>query len=272
MLLSISLSSNDYVNHFWGPDSWESWDELLRLDQALAGFFALLDHTFGAAGWSAVLASDHGGPPLPELPDRAREWCRPGAPPDHWQRPCGPVERLIPDALAEELRGAAKRALGEGDWVLGVTSPYVFYTDSAAKLPPDRRKALDDAMTRALLAHPGVDRVYPSLGKPCPPESDESVDALVCRSLSESNPNALFVLVKKGSFFDTEYDVGKGQSHGGPYLFDRAVPLFVRAGGQGRVGVRSAPASYASYARTLATLLGISAPPAASPAEDFARR
>jgi hypothetical protein len=272
MLLSVSLSSNDYVNHFWGPDSWESWDELLRLDGALAGFFSLLDHTFGATGWSAVLASDHGGPPLPELPDSARPWCKPGAAPDHWERPCGKPERLLPDEMAKELREAAKRALGDGDWVLGVASPYVFYTSAAAKLPADRRKTLDEALTRALLAHPGIDRVYPSRGGPCPPESNESVDALVCRSLSENNPDALFVLVKKGSFFDTGYDVGKGMSHGGPYLFDRAVPMFVRARAQARIGVLSAPASYASYTRTLASLLGVPAPAGAAPAEDFARR
>jgi len=33
MLLSVSLSSFDYVGHFFGPDSWEAWDELLRLDR-----------------------------------------------------------------------------------------------------------------------------------------------------------------------------------------------------------------------------------------------
>jgi len=272
MLLSLSLSSFDYVSHFWGPDSWEAWDELLRLDGALGEFFQLLDRTFGEAGWSAILSSDHGGPPLPELPDSARPWCKPGAPPDHWERPCGLPERLFPNEVDKELRAEAKRVLGDGDWVLGVTSPYVFYTDTVAKLPADRRKALDDALTHALLAHPGIERVYPSGGGPCPPENDESIDALVCRSLSSKNPNALFVLAKKGSFFDTEYDIGKGQSHGGPYLFDRAVPMFVRMGGQARTGVHVQPASYASYTRTLASLLGVPAPASASPAEDFARR
>ena len=70
MLLALSLSSYDYVSHFYGPDSWEAWDELLRLDRSLADFFALLDRKLGADAWSLVLSGDHGGPPLPEAPRR----------------------------------------------------------------------------------------------------------------------------------------------------------------------------------------------------------
>jgi hypothetical protein len=71
MLLALSLSANDYLGHVYGPDSWEAWDELLRLDGALARFFAALDKRFGAAGWSAVLASDHGVTTMPEAAPRA---------------------------------------------------------------------------------------------------------------------------------------------------------------------------------------------------------
>ena len=33
VMLALSLSSHDYVNHVFGPGSWEAWDELRRLDR-----------------------------------------------------------------------------------------------------------------------------------------------------------------------------------------------------------------------------------------------
>jgi hypothetical protein len=270
-LLAISLSSHDYVGHFFGPDSWEAWDELLRLDRSLADFFARLDRDVGAENWSVVLSGDHGGPPLPELSDASRPWCQSDQP-DFWERPCRRTGRIFPDQLHDALEQAAAKALGPGDWVLGVASPYVFYTHATAELPPDRRKKLDDAITSALLAHPEIDRVYGprAEGSKCPPESDESIDALVCRSLWPGNKNALYVLTKKGSFVDTDYDLGKGMSHGGPYLFDRSVPLIVRAPARVRAGVTlKEPIGFAAYVRSLAALLGVPVPGAASEAREI---
>ncbi|HEY1956073.1 MAG TPA: alkaline phosphatase family protein [Polyangiaceae bacterium] len=269
MLLAVSLSSFDYVNHFFGPDSWESWDDLLRLDAALADFFALLDRKVGADGWSVVLSGDHGGPPLPELPISARPWCAPGVH-DFWQRPCRNVGRVFPDALRDTLEKAARKALGKskaGSWVLGVASPYVFYTHQ--NLAPEKRKKLDAVVTATLLAQPEIDRVYPprAPGSTCPPEADESLDALVCRSMSPSLTDALFFVTKQGSFVDTDYDLGKGMSHGGPYLFDRSVPLFVRAPGRVLAGVTlKDETGFGAYVRSIAALLDIDPPAGASEA------
>jgi hypothetical protein len=272
-MLGLSLSSYDYIGHFFGPDSWEAWDELLRLDRSLAEFFSLLDRKVGADGWSAVLSGDHGGPPLPELPDSARPWCAKGEDSDFWQRPCRQAGRIFPDQLRDSLEQAADKALGHGEWILGVASPYVFYTHSTAELPPDRRKKLDDAVTKALLAHPEIDRVYGPPTSACPPESDESIDALACRSLWPANKDALFIVEKKGSFVDTDYDLGRGMSHGGPYLFDRSVPLVVRAPGRVAAGVViTEPVSFAAYTRALSALLGVPAPPLCSEARQIVSR
>jgi predicted AlkP superfamily pyrophosphatase or phosphodiesterase len=42
-MLGISLSSHDYVNHAFGPESRMSHDHLQRLDRMLAKFFSYLD-------------------------------------------------------------------------------------------------------------------------------------------------------------------------------------------------------------------------------------
>ena len=273
MLLAVSVSSLDYVGHFYGPDSWEWWDAFERLDAALAAFFATLDREVGPRGWSLVLSGDHGAPPLPEAPDAARPWCShdDGAD-DPWQRPCRKTGRIFPDTLQDTLETAAEKALGKGSWVLGVASPFVFYTRDAADLSAAKRKQLDDALRATLLAQPEVDRVYGPRTGDCPPESDESIDALVCRSLWAGAKDALYVVAKKGSFFDTDYDAGKGMSHGGPYLFDRSVPLIVRAPGRADAGaIITDPVGFGAYVRTVAALLGVPAPSAASEARAIVR-
>jgi hypothetical protein len=107
----------------------------------------------------------------------------------------------------------------------------------------------------------------------CPADADESVDALVCRSFVPGKAGDLYVVAKRGSFFDPEVVVGKGTSHGSPYLFDRTVPLLVRAPGEAQAGrVVDEPISFRAFARTLSTLLGVEPPdPEAVHAPDLAR-
>ena len=46
-ILGVSLSTHDYVNHGFGPESRVSQDHLLRVDRALAAFFDYLDQRIG---------------------------------------------------------------------------------------------------------------------------------------------------------------------------------------------------------------------------------
>ncbi len=71
-LLAISFSSNDYVGHTFGPDSWEAWDELRQLDRRLAELLSALDAAFGKDSYAVMLTGDHGIGAIPELGDRAR--------------------------------------------------------------------------------------------------------------------------------------------------------------------------------------------------------
>ena len=66
-LLAISFSSNDYVGHTFGPDSWEAWDELRQLDQRLAELLSALDAAFGKNNYAVMLTGDHGIGAIPEL-------------------------------------------------------------------------------------------------------------------------------------------------------------------------------------------------------------
>lgn len=262
MLLAISLSSNDYVGHLFGPDSWEAWDQLRRLDASLGRFFRDLDARVGADGWSLVLSGDHGMTQLPEVAGRegARPWCREGQR-DPWERGCAVPSRLDPDALGPELQAAAVTAIGAGAWVLGVADPYVYLTAEANALPAPRKRALLDALTRQLRNHPEVERVVDAATVPAGCAEGESVDALICRSIPADSGAALYVQTRAGAFFDAGYATGFGASHGSPFLFDRTVPLFVRAPGRVAAGVAlDEPIPFTQYRARAESLLGLDAP------------
>ncbi len=261
-LLALSLSANDYIGHTFGPDSWEAWDELLRLDASLGQFFRGLDARFGRDGYAVMLAADHGVAPMPEagrhpycdLPDG-----------DPWRRPCGVARRVFSDELTKTLAARARDSVGPGDYVTGVSDPYVYLTPEALALPPDRAATLDAALASALHAYPGVAEVFPLASVPpgCPAFDDESIAALVCRSVApgaRARGAAYYVVLAPGTFFDPSVVAGKGTSHGSPYRFDRTVPLLVRAPGRADAGLSIATRTFDLFATTAASLLGVGVP------------
>ena len=58
-LLAISFSSPDYIGHSFGPNSWETMDGYIKLDELLAQFFALLDKQVGKNNYTVFLTADH---------------------------------------------------------------------------------------------------------------------------------------------------------------------------------------------------------------------
>ena len=225
VLLELSLSANDYVGHVFGPDSWEAWDELRRLDGALARFFAELDARYGAEGWSAVLSADHGTVHMPEA--LAKGSC-PHTADDAYGRPCS-GRRILPDDLGAKLRAAEPS-------VVGICDPWVFF-EPAVRADRARLAAAEKKVIALLAKEPGVRLALPSskLREECKMHANGAPTAdpyrsLVCASWSEGAGD-VYVLASQGAFFDPLQVVGTGVSHGSPYLYDRTVPLLFRRGG-----------------------------------------
>jgi arylsulfatase A-like enzyme len=268
MFLAVSLSSHDYVNHLFGPDSWEAWDQLRRLDASLGRFFADLDRLVGADHWAVVLTADHGGITLPEAAassPASRPWCVASRSPgrDPYERPCGEMTRLIDDVITDDLRATSIDAIGPGQWVLGVADPYVFLTPEAAAVTGARRDQLLGALRTRLEHTRGVRAVYDTnaLPRECPPDDVDSLDALACRAIPP-HVGTFYLLTEPGAFFDANYTIGFGTSHGSPYRYDRTIPMFVRAPGHVDAN-RSVdtPVDSRVVHDTLAWLLGMSARP-----------
>jgi hypothetical protein len=270
-LLLLSMSASDVIGHVFGPDSWEAWDHIRKLDATLARLLVALDQRAGAPV-SVLLSADHGNVSMPEIsPERAGVKCAG----DPFERPCTPGTRLGPNALRDELMAATTSALGGGRWVGGLADPYVFLTPEARALPDDRRALVDKTIRATLAKHAAVADVLDTrmLATRCPevlahargvPDRarlGEDVLALVCRSWS---PDAgdYYVLPRPGSFFDGELVIGKGTSHGTPYTYDRTISMLVRAPGLVDPGaVLDDPFDFSVYAALEAAFLGLDTRP-----------
>jgi hypothetical protein len=275
LLLLLSMSAADIVGHTFGPSSWEAWDHLRRLDAALARLLTTLETAVGPV--RVLLAGDHGTSAMPEARSPLPRSCKDGrAPPDPYERPfCTVGGRLEPGALRVELRAEATKVLGRADVIAGIADGYVFLTAAGRSLGDAARTALDRAVRRVLVEQHASDvaEVFDAreLATRCPPalatargvpdraRPGEDVLTLVCRSWApRAGAGDYYVVPKRGSFFDGQLVPGKGTSHGTPWLYDRTVPLFVRAPGEIDAGaVILDPVDFTAYAALEAALLGL---------------
>lgn len=248
MLLALSLSANDFIGHGFGPDSWEAWDELARLDRQLERLMSELDWQLGADGYAVLLAGDHGIVPLPEVQAevqrRRNGWCASSAP-DPYQRPCAaPGRRLTHAEVRRELEDAARQALpGGGPFVGELVESLVYLTPAARQLTPERRRVLDRAIVTRARAVPGLAEAIPvaELAGDCGPPADEGLRALACRATAEGIGD-YYLVQAPGSFWGGR----EGTNHGTPYRYDRLVPLLVRYP-RGRGGEVVDRAGFGSY-------------------------
>jgi predicted AlkP superfamily pyrophosphatase or phosphodiesterase len=259
-LILLSFTANDVIGHVYGPDSWEAWDVLRRLDVTLGEFIDALEKKVGGP-ISVILSSDHGSVPMPESTKSRATVCS----------DCKTSERLSPQAVGAEIRAAVAKVIPGVDaktLVAGLADPYVFLTPAARALEPAKRALVDKAVRDVLAKHKGVAQVLDTktLMEKCPAalaKGDDDLLALVCRGWPKGDPNETgagdyYLVMARGSFLDAEYTLGKGSSHGTPYAFDREVPLFVRTASHADAGtVVGDRVEFTTYAAIEASLLGL---------------
>lgn len=64
-MLTVSISSTDYMGHAFGPNSIEAEDTYLRLDKDLGDFLTFLDNSVGKGNYVLFLTADHGAAHVP---------------------------------------------------------------------------------------------------------------------------------------------------------------------------------------------------------------
>ena len=244
-ILSISLSSHDYINHAYGAESRLSHDHFLQLDRLLAAFFADLDRTVGKDNYVAVLTADHGFMPAPEYSvSLGRDAGR----------------QNIPLTL-EHLNDGLAAKFGQGKWARAWSANGILLDTALIASKQVDRRALETEARRILLTETGIVEVFSRTeveGSGLP--SDTPFLAQVRKGYFAARSPDLLIVAKPYWMFESQR--AATSTHGSPHPYDHHVPILFygpRWFGTGRV---DAPVGVEDIAPTLARLLGVASPSA----------
>ncbi|SDS30889.1 alkaline phosphatase family protein [Opitutus sp. GAS368] len=245
-LLCVSFSANDHIGHFYGPDSHEIMDNMVRMDRTLAGFFKFLDRGVGLKNCTIVLTADHGVAPMPETV-RAR---MPGT-------SAGRVDTALLERTVEAALNRVFGPLQDGSaWTVRDDNWFLLYP--AAMKEKQVAPAAAQAVVRdALLTLDFIAAAYTREQLEKGGLTDESGRAALL-SFNRARSGDIFFQTKPYFF-----NKATGSTHGTPYDYDTHVPLIWYGAGV-KPGVHSERVGVDDLAPTLAHLLGVPAPPLAA--------
>ena len=259
-ILYISLSSQDYLGHDYGPDSLEVADSVVRIDHQLENFFADLDARFGDR-YTLALSADHGVQSIPEVArDMGREAGRVDLrDPSKVRKSLGD---LVPARLLIEKRAAAKLGLRVSDdtpiadrLILEFEDPGLYINWDrvrAAKLDGERVKR---ALRDAALSIRGVGWAFTNSELMMRNANATGVERAVRNSFRADRSGDVILALRAGYIWDYG---GKGTEHGQPVEADQHVPLLLWGRGI-TPGRYDQPVAPTDLARTLGAILGVEA-------------
>jgi predicted AlkP superfamily pyrophosphatase or phosphodiesterase len=243
-LLVISLSANDILGHRVGPDSPQMRSMALELDRSLADFFDFLGHQVGMANVWMALSADHGIAPLPEFAKTLRL----------------PAANLDAKALREQINSLlSKKYAKKADYVLDLDYPVAWLNEDAfAGIFLEHKESEDEASVGEAMKQVGLAGYFTKsqLARGETPATE------VGRRYAHSySPEGGWYVIG----IPRPFQVGstKGTDHATPFSYDTHVPLAF-------YGLAFQPGTYRTHAEpvdlavTLASLLGINAPAAAT--------
>lgn len=224
-LLVISLSANDYIGHAWGHESWEAWDEMMRLDARLQTFLDALDAKVGAGRWAMIVTSDHGASPMPK----------------------GMVTYAT---IKDAANKAAATELGGGDWIADAHFPYVYLSKTALK-EKDRGKALKKIVF-ALRSFPAIARVELTGGLAGNCDRRTGDARRLCLAIDPARSGDVFYVPREGWILGEE---AHATAHGSLNAYDREVPVIVLGPGRTTHTAQTAPTTTVVPMKQIAPLL-----------------
>ena len=259
-ILYISLSSQDYLGHDYGPDSLEVADSVVRIDRQLERFFADLDVRFGDR-YTLALSADHGIQSIPEVArDMGREAGRVDLRDPKPERKT--LGELVPARLLIEKRAAEKLGLPVSDktpisdgLILEFEDPALYINWErvrTAKLDGERVKR---ALRDAALTIKGIGWAFTNSELNAPNANATGVERAVRNSFRADRSGDVILALRAGYIWDYG---GKGTTHGQAVEDDQHVPLLLWGRGV-TPGRYDQPVAPNDLARTLGALLGVEA-------------
>ena len=239
-LLGVSLSTHDYVNHGFGPESRISEDHLLRVDRALAGFFEYLDRRIGLDKVVITLSADHGFMNAPE-----------------YSAASGLAGARINQAkLMTDLNAALQARFGVKENLV----PRFGYPAIPMDLQAIGKNFLNRAEVESFAANfiagfPGIAQVFTRAQLESGALPDTPLRAQVLKAWNREVSGDLYIVQHPFTLFG-----GLVVTHGSPYSYDTNVPLMIYGKTWIKAGKYPQAAAVADLAPTLSYLLEVRPP------------
>lgn len=239
-MLCVSFSSTDYIGHQVGLRAIETEDCYLRLDKALADFFAYLDKKVGKGNYTAFLTADHAGMDVAEyLADHriaAGIWGE------------SREARRVDSVLQAKYPGAGKLVLG------GMNYQIYFDTRRIDSLRLDYAEVKAEAV-RWLKRQPQV--LYAADQELLSAASmPEQIKQMAINGYNRDRSGGVLAITKPGQYNGWR---GGGTTHGMWNNYDTHIPLLFMGWGIEH-GATNRPVKMTDIAPTICALLHIQAP------------
>jgi predicted AlkP superfamily pyrophosphatase or phosphodiesterase len=238
-MLTISLSSPDYIGHTFGPNSVEQEDDFLRLDKDLGDFLKFLDEKIGKNQYLLFLSADHG---VANVPAFLKEH----------KIPTGNVDG---QKLTKEINQLLKEKFNKENLVIGILNYQVYLDRKTIYETGLNKDSVDNIVLQYLLQQPGITRAF-------------VLDALSNTTLPLSVKNAVangyyplrsgdIQLIYRPQWIDG-FPIG-GTTHGVWNPYDTHIPL-LWFGWNVRPGKTNRTVNMTDIAPTIAAMLSVQMP------------
>jgi len=243
-VLSVSLSSHDYINHAYSAESRLSHDHLLQLDRQLESFFADLDLSLGKGNYVAMLTADHGFMPAPEV--TAAQGL--------------PSGRLNSAQLLGRINAGLEKRFGEGKWAMGFSGSSLLLDKKFMALQKTDPALVAQEAKTLLLSEPAMAAAFTRAELLDGVQASAPLFNAMRNAWHPDVSGEVQYALKPNWMFASTANVA---THGSPYPYDTHVPLLVYGPSWYKPGRVDVPVDITSIAPTLAQLLRVARPPAA---------
>ena len=239
-ILGISLSTHDYVNHGFGPESRISQDHMLRLDRLLAAFFTYLDRNIGLDKVVITMSADHG---FMNAPEYSAGNGLGGA-------------RLNNAKLMTDLNAALKQRFRvDVNLAPRFSYPALVLDQQAIAKASLKSAEVEDFAARFIMDFPGVSQVFTRSQLERGDLPNTPLRAQVLKAWNRDLSGDLYIVQHPYTLFG-----GQVVTHGSPYSYDTNVPLMLYGRTWIRPGKYPQAAAVADLAPTLSYLLEVRPP------------
>jgi predicted AlkP superfamily pyrophosphatase or phosphodiesterase len=236
-LISVNFSATEGLTNFFGPNSQESQDMVMRLDQTIANLLQFVDQRVGLSNCLVVFTADHGVAPLPELlKERGFD-----------------AGRIDPQSLRTQLNASMEARLGKGDWIEAFEPPNLYLNLNTIDREKFRQPDVEALAGKMAHSITGIGEVYTAAQFFTNEVPNGPLANAVRHSYFWGRSGELVILPKSGYVYATQPE---GTGGGSPFSYDGQVPLVLFGAGV-KYGRYPECASPADIAPTIASILGI---------------